>query len=178
MPRSLDGITRRPAKRDIYVAKRRLDAQRTEPVVSLQKHRSRQKIDELLSDIDIESAQTPEHELVINISRHFSIRASISIVIQYVLIAAIGIAAAYSTNIGQWFVLALAIYVIATRQDSRLTYGIALFILISVPFFQIINQPGVANNMAVYVFELLVLGTVQSLIELRSSPEKDTVQNL
>ncbi len=174
MRRSLDGINRRPATRDIYLAKRPLGANRREPVVSLQKkHNAPQKIDSLLSDIDLNVTPKPKHELVINISRGFSIRASISIVIQYVIIAAIAVASAYSTDIGQWFVLALAVYVLATRQDSRLTYGIALFILISVPFFQLINQPGVANNMAVYVFELLVLGTIQSLIELRKSPQKD-----
>lgn len=171
MRKSVDGINRRPVRHDIYLAKRRLDANRREPIISLQSRLTpRTTIDTVLSDIDLDIKPAPQRELVINVSRGFSIRASLSIVIQYILIAIIGVAAAYSTDIGQWFVLALAVYVFVTRQDSRLTYGIALFILISVPFFQIINQPGVANNMAVYVFELLVLGTLQSLVELRFSP--------
>ena len=173
MPKSLDGINRRPVKHDIYVAKRRLDTYRREPVVSLQRREPVQPVDTVLSDIDLDIKPAPQRELVINVSRQFSIRASLSIVVQYILIAAIGVAAAYSTDIGQWFVLALAIYVFITRQDSRLTYGIALFILLTVPFFQILNQPGVANNMAVYVFELLVLGTLQSLVELRTARKTD-----
>lgn len=166
MQKSVDGINRTPISHDIYLAKRRLDSNR-QSLISIQRRETVKPVDKILSDIDLDLQPAPQRELVINVSQHFSIRASISIVVQYILIAAIGIASAYSTDIGQWFVLALAVYVIATRQDSRLTYGIALFIMISVPFFQLLNQPGVANNMAVYVFELLVLGTVQSLIELK-----------
>lgn len=173
MPKSLDGINRRPVQHDIYLAKRRLDTYRREPIMSLQRRPSRQPVDKILSDIDLDVQPVAQRELVINVSRGLSIRASLSIVVQYVLIAAIGVVAAYSTDIGQWFVLALAVYVFITRQDSRLTYGIALFILITVPFFQIINQPGVANNMAVYVFELLVLGTLQSLVELKTAQKPE-----
>ncbi len=172
MTKSLDGINRQPIQHDIYLAKRRLDSHR-QPVISLQK-RPPQKLDTVLSDIDLSLKQSPQKtELVVNFSKRFSLRASVSIVVQYVLIAAIAVLAAYSTNIGQWFVLALAIYVFVTKQDSRLTYGIALFVLASVPFFQILNQTGVANNMAVYVFELLVLGTLQSLRELKSARKHD-----
>ncbi|MBI3889240.1 hypothetical protein HY312_01510 [Candidatus Saccharibacteria bacterium] len=172
MQKSVDGINRTPISHDIYLAKRRLDSNR-QSFVSIQRRESLKPVDRILSDIDLDLKPAPQRELVINVSRHFSIRASISIVVQYILIAAIGIASAYSTDIGQWFVLALAVYVIATRQDSRLTYGIALFIMISVPFFQIINQPGVANNMTIYVFELLVLGTLQSLIELKFTQKSE-----
>lgn len=167
MPRSIDGINRSHVRHDIYVAKRRLDSHRGS-FISVQTRQPRQ-IDSVLDDIDLSLQKPSEKELVINVSRRFSIRASLSIVIQYVLIAAIALAAAYSTSIGQWFVLALAIYVVFTRQDSRLTYGIALFILVTIPFFQLINQLGVAHNMSVYVFELLILGTIQSLIEIRRS---------
>lgn len=171
MPRSIDGINRQRVSHDIYIAKRRLDSNRGS-FISVQ-NRTTPRIDAVLDDIDLSLKKPPEKELVINVSRRFSIRASISIVIQYVLIAAIALAAAYSTSIGQWFVLALAIYVFVTRQDSRLTYGIALFVLITVPFFQLLNQPGVANNMSIYVFELLILGTLQSLFEIKSMRAKN-----
>lgn len=170
MPRSIDGINRQRVSHDIYIAKRRLDSNRGS-FISVQ-NRSTPRIDTVLNDIDLSLKKPPEKELVINVSRRFSIRASVSIIFQYVLIAAIALAAAYSTAIGQWFVLALAAYVFITRQDSRLTYGIALFVLITVPLFQLINQPGVANNMSIYVFELLILGTIQSLFEIRTLKTK------
>ncbi len=187
--KSIDGILPTYPRHDVYVEKRRLDAYRKMPIVSIQPrmrqdilpHNIDQTIDrisrsdgpEALDSTTAESDTANEKdnavgkELVVNVSPSWSVRASISIVVQYILIATVAVIAAYSTSIGQWFVLALAVYVITTRQDSRLTFGIALFVLVSVPFFQIINQTGVAANMAVYVFELMMLGVVQSIIELK-----------
>lgn len=184
--KSIDGITPIPVRHNVYLAKRRLDALRT-PTVSIQPHQqtgqlvsSRRRTMEPVVRSELRrrpvTSQKPvsskpldfkSNELVVNLPRKWSIRASLSLVVQYVITAAIAVVAAYSISIGQWFVLALAIYVLITRQDSRVTYGIGLFILISVPFFQLINLPAVSNNMAVYVFELLLLGTIQALIELK-----------
>ena len=114
-------------------------------------------------------AATPlkDRDVVVRLPRRWSLRIGLVTLLQYAALAVIAVASAYSTAIGQWFVLVYALYALLTRQDSRVSFGIALFVLVSVPFFQVINQPGVANNMAVYVYELLVVGTVQALIELR-----------
>lgn len=85
---------------------------------------------------------------------------------QYPLFAGIAIAAAYSTGIGQWFVLAYAIIALIRRSPSQLTFGVALFLLIAIPIFQLLHQEGIASNAAVYVFELLAFGTLQASLEL------------
>jgi hypothetical protein len=86
--------------------------------------------------------------------------------LQYPLIAILAVVSVYSTEVGQWIILAYAIYAIIRRVDSRATFVAALVLLIAVPLFQVLNQPGVAENIAVYTYELLVVGTVQSIIEL------------
>lgn len=98
---------------------------------------------------------------------------------QYPLFGAIAIAASYSTKIGQWFVLAYVIYAIIRRQNSRLTFGLAVFLLLAIPIFQVLQQThvvenvgGVAENTAVYVFELLVFGTLQAMIEVYFASRK------
>lgn len=165
--KSIEGIVRGPARSQVYISKRRLDSYRSEPLVSLQsKDKHPLPLEETLRDIDIDVKTVSQKELVINVSKHFSIRASVSIILQYILIATIAIGAAYSTDIGQWFVVSLAVYIFIMRLSSQLTYGIAIFILISIPIFHIIGQNGVADNMTVYVFELFILGALQSTIEL------------
>jgi hypothetical protein len=90
-------------------------------------------------------------------------------VLQYPLIAAAALGAAYSNAVGQWIILAYAIYVLARRRTSRLSFGIALFLLITIPFFQAIGQTGIAANTAIYTYELLVVGTIQAMVELRKT---------
>lgn len=85
---------------------------------------------------------------------------------QYPLLALVAIVAAASTAIGQWFVLAYVIVALVRRQDSRLTFALAIFLLIAIPVFQLLQQPGVAKNTAVYVYELLVFGTLQAMFEV------------
>ena len=88
---------------------------------------------------------------------------------QYPLIAIVALASAYSTTIGQWLVLVYGIMAIWQRWGSRQSFGIALFLLITIPLFQLIGQAGIAENVAVYVYELLVIGTIQALIELHKT---------
>jgi hypothetical protein len=89
--------------------------------------------------------------------------------LQYPLIAAAALGAAYSSSIGQWLVLAYAVVVLVTRRSSRLSFGVALFLLITIPFFQALGQSGIAENAAIYTYELLVVGTIQALMELRKT---------
>lgn len=90
-------------------------------------------------------------------------------VLQYPLIAAGALLAAYSTAFGQWIVLIFVIFAIVARKPSSLSFGIALFLLITIPLFQLLGQSGIAENVAVYVFELLVFGVAQALWELRKT---------
>lgn len=187
--KSIDGIKRGPFLKDVYVQKRPLNATRTR-LVSIQPTQRRQQTfsGQTLSPVLPSRPSAPRvtqeekpktlsprdvtdrlhsKELVVKLPYGRSLRASLRLVVQYILIAVVAVSAAYSTSIGQWFVVALAAYVLIRRRDSQFTYAIALFILVTVPFFQLLGQGGVANNMAVYVFELLILGVLQSLIELK-----------
>lgn len=86
--------------------------------------------------------------------------------LQYPIVAILALVAVYSVTIGQWLVVAYAVYVLIRRVDSRSTFIGALLLLIAVPVFQLLNQPGVAEHIAVYTYELLVVGTLQAIIEL------------
>lgn len=86
--------------------------------------------------------------------------------LQYPLVAGLLIVGIYSTAIGQWFILAYALYALIRGVQSRNTFIAALLLLVSIPVFQLLNQPGVADNIAIYAYELLVVGTVQAIVEL------------
>ncbi len=87
---------------------------------------------------------------------------------QYPLFSIVALAAAASATIGQWLVAAYAVYaVLIRRQSSSLTFGLALIILVAIPVFQLLGQSGIAENAAIYVYELLVIGTIQAIIELK-----------
>jgi hypothetical protein len=196
--RSVDGILTGASKpnQKIYIQKRPLNQSQPHKLVSIQPRQPHTYMDIVdISDIKKpghgrQSAQhntaTPsapkttvldrldDKEVVLKLPRKLSLRTGLLSLIQYVLIALIAIAGAYSVSIGQWFVLVFAIYVLVRRQHSSLTFGIALFILVTVPIFQLLNQGGVANNLAVYVYELLVVGTIQALIELRWPNDSDS----
>jgi hypothetical protein len=85
------------------------------------------------------------------------------------LIAAVALGAAASSTFGQAMVAVYGLVVIFTRQNSQVTFGLALVILISVPLFQALGQPGIAGVAAIYVFELLVVGTIQAILELKQT---------
>jgi len=99
--------------------------------------------------------------------------------LQYPLIAVITIVAVYSTSIGQWLVVAYAIYALVRRIDSKSTFIAALVLLAGIPLFQILNQPGVSENIAIYTYELLVVGTLQAIVELgfASKNKRSVVQS-
>ncbi len=86
---------------------------------------------------------------------------------QYPLIAGLALGAAYSPIIGQAIVAVYVLVALIWRRRSRLTFGVTLLILASIPLFQAIGQSGIAQNAAIYVYELLVFGTAQALWEGR-----------
>lgn len=96
--------------------------------------------------------------------------------VQYPLFAGIALIASNNTTLGQYLILAYAILSLVLRKSSRITFGIALFLLVAIPVFQALNQPGVAQNIAVYVYELLVVGTIQAIIELYKNSHNQSFQ--
>jgi hypothetical protein len=87
--------------------------------------------------------------------------------VQYPLIAAAALGAAYSSAVGQWFILGYVVIALLLRCTSRLSFGLALIILATLPLFVFLGQSGIAQNAGVYVLELLGFGTVQALWEQR-----------
>ncbi len=99
-------------------------------------------------------------------------RAKVFDFVQYPLIAAAAVGAAYSTNVGQAIIGIYFLLAIIFKIRSQITFGVALLLLISIPFFQIIHLTGTSENAAVYSFEMLVVGTIQAMIELWRSNRK------
>ena len=85
---------------------------------------------------------------------------------QYPLIAAVAIGSAYSSTVGQALVAVYLVVALLSRLSSRYSFGAALLLLVSVPAFQLLQQTGVAQNAAIYTYELLVVGTLQAVIEI------------
>jgi len=87
---------------------------------------------------------------------------------QYPLLAIVALSAAASSTVGQLFVLAYAFFaIVIRRQPSGLSFGLALVILVAVPLFEALGRPGIAENAAIYVYELLVVGTIGAILELK-----------
>ncbi len=86
---------------------------------------------------------------------------------QYPLIALVSLAAAANATVGQFIILGYALVVLIRRQPSQLSFGLALVLLVTVPLFQAIGQPSIAENAAIYVYELLVVGTIGAILELK-----------
>jgi len=91
---------------------------------------------------------------------------------QYIIVVVVALVAAASTTVGQLFILAFALYSLVLRRESQKTFVIALLLLISIPVFQLLNQTGVADNVAIYTYELLVFGTLQAILELKWPAKK------
>jgi hypothetical protein len=90
--------------------------------------------------------------------------------LQYPLIAGLALGASINTTFGQLIILVYAVIVIIFRRNtSALSFGLALLILISVPIFSAIGQSAISENAAIYVYELLVVGTIQAIVELKKS---------
>lgn len=85
---------------------------------------------------------------------------------QYPALAAIAFGAAYSVELGQWFVLVYAIVAILRGAASRTTFAVAIFLIVAIVVFQVLDMATVAENTAVYAYLLLVFGTLQAMFEL------------
>ncbi len=93
-----------------------------------------------------------------------------------IVIAAVGLGlASIDTQIGQWVILAFGLSAITFKLSSRISFGLALAVLVMVPVFTTIQQKALAENYAVYTYYLLVIGVVTAAIELyRERPARDS----
>ncbi|HUC20363.1 MAG TPA: hypothetical protein VMR98_02630 [Candidatus Polarisedimenticolaceae bacterium] len=85
---------------------------------------------------------------------------------QYPIIMVVALVMAYSASIGQWVVLAYAIVVLLFRIDSRQPFAGALILLVAIPTFQLIGLSYISENIAIYAYELLVVGVIRAIVEL------------
>lgn len=88
---------------------------------------------------------------------------------QYLLFAVVGVAVIFDSGLGQLLIGFLGLLGIVFKFPSKLAFGAALFLLVTIPLFIALKREGIANTLAIYVFELLVVGTVLAIIELRRS---------
>lgn len=96
------------------------------------------------------------------------VRAKILKFYIYPVLVIVALIAGSSLTIGQaiigiYFVLA----VIFRKIDSRVSFIMTLVLLICIPLFDLIGQNIFSSYAAIYTFELLLIGLVQSVIELR-----------
>lgn len=94
------------------------------------------------------------------------VRAKIFDFVQYPLIAAAAVGIAYSPTVGQIVIGIYLLLALILRISSRVTFAVALVLLVCIPFFQVLGQTVVSENVAVYAYEMLVVGTLQAIIEL------------
>ncbi len=86
--------------------------------------------------------------------------------IQYPLIGVAALAAAYSPTAGQVIIGVYFLLALIFKISSRASFAIALVLLLCIPFFQLLGQAGISENVAIYAYEMLAVGTVQAIIEL------------
>lgn len=92
----------------------------------------------------------------------------------YILIGVAALIVAFSNVIGQWALLIYGIVIFIRHIDSRHPFLGALFLLVTIPVFQLIHLGMVAENAAIYAYELLVIGVAAAILELRRpSPNKN-----
>lgn len=86
----------------------------------------------------------------------------------YPMLIIVALIAGSSLTVGQaivgiYFVLA----VIFRKIDSHVSFILTLVLLVCIPLFDLIGQTMFSGNAAIYTFELLLIGLIQSVIELR-----------
>lgn len=89
--------------------------------------------------------------------------------VQYPVIGAVALVAAFNSTAGQIMVALYGIVALLRHVDAKISFGIALAMLLAIPLFQAIGRAAIADNAAIYAFELLVIGTVSAAIQLRKT---------
>lgn len=100
------------------------------------------------------------------ITQKSKIRTKILKFFKYLLLVTIVLFAGASSTIGQVIIGIYFIIAVIFRIGSRVSFILALVLLVFIPLLGLIGQSGISDNAAIYAFELLVIGTVQSIIEI------------
>jgi hypothetical protein len=166
--KSIDGILSGTGQRNVYIAKQKpkdlpertfsVQPRNVERTTALAGKQPRNKFG--------------NNDLVVKLPRSRVIYARVFSLLQYLALAFAALFSAGNTTIGQYLIAIFAVYVLVLRKNSQKTFIIALILLVSIPIFQVLKQPGIAENMAIYTYELLVVGTIQAIIELKWPKQK------
>ena len=102
-------------------------------------------------------------------------------IVQYVSVTAAALIMAFNGNYGQYIIAGYGLLIILPKLwpfsygpleeavenlGSSQVFTVALLILVSIPIFTLIGKDTIAQNAAIYVFELLVVGVIAATIEL------------
>lgn len=91
-------------------------------------------------------------------------------IIQYPLFAGIALGAAASTTFGQILIIFYGFWALFWhRSMTQITFGLAILLLVAIPIFQLLRLEGIAANVAIYAYELLVIGTIGAILELKQA---------
>jgi hypothetical protein len=92
-----------------------------------------------------------------------SIRKILFFGIKNAPIPIVAVLMAFNVTIGQWLILGYAVYSLIFKRESHEVFVVAAIVLISIPIFQALGFVNFSSNAAIYVLELLVVGTVLSV---------------
>ena len=116
---------------------------------------------------EVQSYSKPSVELPQPVAWRNGIAVQIWNVLQYPLFAGIGIILIFNSVLGQMEIATVGVVGLVFKLPSKLAFAGALFLLVTVPLFIGLKRPDIADTIAVYVFELLVVATVLAIVELR-----------
>lgn len=100
------------------------------------------------------------------VTRKFKIRVKIFLFLKYLLVAIVVLGAGGSLAVGQVIIGIYFILAVIFKISTRLSFLLALALLVCTPLLDLVGQTGISANAVIYAFELLVIGTVQSSIEI------------
>ena len=86
-------------------------------------------------------------------------------ILQYAIFAGVGIAVVFDRNLGQLLIGFLTVLALVIRIPYKMAFGSALFLLVTIPLFLLLQRPQVAYTLAIYAYELLSIGVIMSIIQ-------------
>ena len=86
-------------------------------------------------------------------------------IVQYTIFAGVGIAVVLDRNLGQLLIGFLTVLALVIRIPYKMAFGSALFLLVTIPLFLLLQRPQVAYTLAIYAYELLSIGVIMAIIQ-------------
>ena len=88
-------------------------------------------------------------------------------ILQYAIFAGVGIAVVFDRNLGQLLIGFLTVLALVIGIPYKMAFGSALFLLVTIPLFLLLQRPQVAFTLAIYAYELLSVGVIMAIIQRR-----------